>query len=162
MNLMKTILVTIALSIFIGGPTLAADKAVGYFGWHATGKFHPMGEGAGWWSGEFSGSFESDAGDGGLFHKMSVRCPAWQKFNFVEGTYEAAGVCYGKDLDGDEVYFEWGDFAGKIGEPDKGTFSYTGGTGKYEGMSGSGGYFIGHTVTNWADGSAGGYATWNK
>jgi hypothetical protein len=162
MNLIKSILITIALSIFVAGPSLAAEKAVGYFGWHATGKFHPMGEGAGWWSGEFSGSFESDAGDGGLFHKMSVRCPAWQKFNFVAGTYEAAGVCYGKDLDGDEIYFEWGDFAGKLGQPDKGTFTYTGGTGKYEGLTGEGGFFIGHTVTNWKDGSASGYATWNR
>ena len=50
MNLIKSILITIALSIFVAGPSLAAEKAVGYFGWHATGKFHPMGEGA-----EYSG-----------------------------------------------------------------------------------------------------------
>ena len=43
-----------------------------------------------------------------------------------------------------------------------GWFKYTGGTGKHEGISGDAGYFIGYTVTNWADGSAGGYATWNK
>ena len=39
---------------------------------------------------------------------------------------------------------------------------YTGGTGKYEGLSGEGGFFIGHTVTNWKDGAASGYATWNR
>ena len=57
-----------------------------------------MGDKAGYCSGEFSGSFESDKGDEGLFHKMSIRCPAWQKFNFEKGTSIAAGVCYSKYL----------------------------------------------------------------
>jgi hypothetical protein len=162
MNLIKNIFLTLALTFFIAGPTFAAEKAVGYFGWHATGNFHAIGQIGGFWTGEFSGSFENDAGEGSLFHKMSVRCPAWQKFDFVAGTFEAAGVCYGKELDGDEVYFEWGGFGGPIGQAAKGWFKYAGGTGKHEGKSGDGGYFIGHTVTNWADGSAGGYATWNK
>ena len=162
MKLIKNIILTLALSLFVAGPSLAAEKAVGYFGLHATGKFHAIGEVGGFWTGEFSGSFESDAGEGGLFHQMSIRCPAWQKFDFVAGTFEGAGVCYGKDKDGDEAYFEWGGFGGPIGKPSKGWFKYTGGTGKHEGISGDAGYFIGYTVTNWADGSAGGYATWNK
>ena len=102
-----------------------------------------MGENAGYWTGEFSGSFESDEGDSGMFHKMSVRCPAWQKFNFIKGTSYAEGVCYGKDLEGNEVYFDWTGSEQKLGQPGKGTFSYTGGTGKYEGLTGNGGFFIG-------------------
>ena len=158
MKILKLLLV----SFFICNVSIAADKPIGYFGWHATGTFHQMGENAGYWTGEFSGSFKSDEGDSGMFHKMSVRCPAWQKFNFVKGTSYAEGVCYGKDLEGNEVYFDWAGSEQKLGQPGKGTFSYTGGTGKYEGLSGEGGFFIGHTVTNWKDGSASGYATWNR
>ncbi len=157
-----SLLKIIVFSFFYLVNANANEKPVGYFGWHATGTFHQMGENAGYWTGEFSGSFESDKGNGGLFHKMSVRCPAWQKFNFTKGTAIAAGVCYGKDLDGDEVYFDWTGAEAKLGQPGKGSFAYIGGTGKYNGMKGSGGYFIGHTVTNWKDGSASGYATWNK
>ena len=73
MKLIKNIILTLALSLFVSGPSLAAEKAVGYFGWHATGKFHAIGEVGGFWTGEFSGSFESDAVEGGLFHQMSVR-----------------------------------------------------------------------------------------
>ena len=158
MKIMKLLI----LSFFISTLVKAAEKPVGYFGWHATGTFHQMGEKAGYWTGEFSGSFASDKGDDGMFHKMSVRCPAWQKFNFEKGTSVAAGVCYGKDLEGNEVYFDWIGSEQKLGQPGKGSFSYTGGTGKYEGLKGNGGFFIGHTVTNWKDGSASGYATWNK
>ncbi|MBT3939784.1 MAG: hypothetical protein HOF44_08775, partial [Pelagibacterales bacterium] len=64
MNLIKSILLTLALSLFIAGPALAAEKAVGYFGWHAYGKYLQMGESMGFWRGEFSGSFDSDAGEG--------------------------------------------------------------------------------------------------
>ena len=60
------------LSIFISNISNATEKAVGYFDWYATGIFHQMGDKAGYWTSEFSGSFESDKGDEGLFHKMSI------------------------------------------------------------------------------------------
>ena len=103
-----------------------------------------MGENPGYWTEEFSGSFESNEGDSGMFYKMSVSCPAWQKFNFVKGTSYAEGVCYGKDLEGNKVFFDWAGSEQKLGQPGKGTFSYTGGTGKYKGLTGKGGFFIGH------------------
>ena len=163
MNFFKNILLTIIISIFMVGPSIAAEKAVGYFGWHAMGKFHAMGEGGGYWVGEFSGSFENDKGEGSLFQKMSLRCPAWQSFNFVQGTTRGAGVCYGKDRDGDEMYMEWSFQDSPLGATTNGgILTYTGGTGKYADFKGDAGYFIGHVVTNWADGDAGGYALWNK
>ena len=74
MKIIKNVLCIIVLSLFIIGPSVAAEKAVGYFGWHATGKYLQLGETMGFWRGEFSGSFDSDAGEGGLFHKASMRC----------------------------------------------------------------------------------------
>ena len=43
----------------------------------------------------------------------------------------------------------------------RGTFDYTGGTGKYQGVSGSN-TFTGVVHVNWPDGMASGYATWNR
>jgi len=40
-------------------------------------------------------------------------------------------------------------------------FKYTGGTGKYKGISGDN-TFAGVTQINWQDGTASGYATWNR
>jgi amidase len=42
-----------------------------------------------------------------------------------------------------------------------GTFQYTGGTGKYQGITGDN-TFVGVTQVNWADGTSSGYATWNR
>ena len=161
MKLLKNLLFITALTLFIAGPSLAADKAVGYFGWHATGNYTQIGESLGFWVGEFSGSFDSDDGEGGLFHKSSMRCPGWNSINFVEGTTFAQGVCIIKDLDGDEAYLTWV-VSGKLGQANPGDFTYTGGTGKHEGRSGPGGSLVGHIATNWADGDASGYALWNR
>jgi|TARA_B110000438_G_C15761704_1_gene627605 hypothetical protein len=161
MKIIKKILLVSVLSIFFIGPSFAADKAVGYFGWHAYGKYIQMGEKMGFWRGEFSGSFDSDDGEGGLFHKASMRCPGSNTMNFETGTTSAQGVCLIKDMDGDEAYVTWV-VKGKLGQANPGSFTYSGGTGKYEGMSGDGGTIIGHIVTNWTDGDASGYALWNR
>ena len=161
MRIIKNVLYIIVLSLFIIGPSVAAEKAVGYFGWHATGKYLQLGETMGFWRGEFSGSFDSDAGEGGLFHKASMRCPGTNSINFGDGTTTAQGVCIIKDIDGDEAYATWA-IKGKLGQANPGSFSYTGGTGKYKGLSGNGGTLMGHIVTNWTDGDASGYALWNR
>ena len=161
MKILKNLLLIITLTLFLSGPSIAAEKAVGYFGWHATGNYTQLGESMGFWVGEFSGSFDSDKGEGGLFHKASMRCPGSNSMNFVTGTTSAKGVCIIKELDGDEAYVTWV-IEGKLGQANIGSFSYTGGTGKHEGLSGDAGIAIGHIVTNYADGDAGGYALWNR
>jgi hypothetical protein len=42
-----------------------------------------------------------------------------------------------------------------------GTFQYTGGTGRYQGIRGDN-TFVGVTQVNWNDGTSSGYATWNR
>ena len=89
----------------------------------------------------------------------------------VKNAYDHIGLCHTiisnnpsiiKDADGDEAYLDWDLPNWKLGEAGRGTYSYTGGTGKYEGLSGDGGYFYGHTITIWDDGTAGGYSVWNR
>ncbi|MBF87762.1 MAG: hypothetical protein CMP15_06915 [Rickettsiales bacterium] len=155
----KSLLVSLTLCIFFISPGIAAEKAVGYFGWFGVGKTYTLGTSL-FWAGEFSGSFQS--ADKGLFHKASVRCPASQRVNLSTGMASANGVCIIKDVDGDEAYLDWNLPNWKLGEAGRGTYSYTGGTGKYENLSGDGGYFYGHTITLWDDGTAGGYSVWNR
>jgi CubicO group peptidase (beta-lactamase class C family) len=47
------------------------------------------------------------------------------------------------------------------GQRGPGTFEWTGGTGKYKEIKGSN-TFVGVTQVNWPDGTATGYATWNR
>ena len=158
MKLFKTLLMMSIVSIFIAGPSFSADKAVGYFGWFGVGKTYTLGKSL-FWAGEFSGSFQSE---NGMFHKASVRCPASQRVDLTAGMASASGVCIIKDPEGDEAYIDWNLPNWKLGEAGRGTYIYTGGTGKYENLSGDGGYFYGHTITFWEDGTAGGYSVWNR
>lgn len=145
-------------------PVAHADnhKPVGHFGWFGVGKAHQIEEGHFYWVGEFSGTFFSDKGKGGLFHLAGVKCPAWYDLDLNKGTTAAGGYCVVTDVEGDQAYMTWKN-AGKTGPAaaGPGTFTFTGGTGKYSGISGTN-PFVGITLVNWADGTTSGYATWNR
>ena len=141
----------------------AADwNAVGNFGWFGVGKAHEMEKGHFFWVGEFSGTFFSDKGEGGLFHRAGVKCPGWLDMDFNAGTSKGGGTCIVTDLQGDQVFMTWNN-AGAPGPGGRGpgSYQYTGGTGKYADISGIG-RFVGVTQINWADGTVSGYSTWNK
>lgn len=61
------------------------------------------------------------------------------------------------------TFVAWRNAGESIGPGAKGpgTLEYTGGTGKYNEISGSS-TFVGVTQVNWADGTTSGYATWNR
>ena len=138
-------------------------KPVGQFGWFGVGKAHQIEEGHFYWLGEFSGTFFSDRGQGGMFHLAGVKCPSWFELDFNKDTAKGGGYCIITDLDGDQAYLSWenGAVSAKPGTPGPGTFTFTGGTGKYAGISGEN-RFAGVTQVNWADGTSSGYATWNR
>lgn len=148
-------------SLCMSAPAMADDwKAVGYFGWFGVGKAMEVEKGHYYWTGEFSGSFQSDAGPGGLFHNAGVRCPAWNDLNFNTGKGSSGGYCIVRDPNGDQATLSWSIPPGPIGGA-PGTFTFLSGTGKYQGARGT--YpFVGVTQVNWADGMATGYATWNR
>ena len=94
-----------------------------------------------------------------MFHNAGVKCPGYNDLNFPTGKGKAGGFCVITDKQGDKAYLSWAN----EGDPGKapGKFTYTGGTGKYSGISGT--YaFVGATEINWSDGTATGYATWNR
>ena len=137
-------------------------KPMGHFGWFGVGKAHQIEEGHFYWVGEFSGTFFNDRGQGQLFHLAGVKCPAWYDLNLNTGKTAAGGYCIVTDLEGDQAYMTW-ENAGTAGPGGEGpgTFTFTGGTGKYAGISGTN-RFVGITLVNWADGTTSGYATWNR
>ena len=153
----------VAAVFALSAPLQAEDlKVTGEFGWFGVGKAHEIEKGHFYWVGEFSGTFFNDKGEGSPLHRAGVKCPAWFDADFNNKKSKAGGYCIMTDLDGDQVYATWQN-AGTPGPGGKGpgTFTYTGGTGKYQGISGTN-TFVGVTQVNWADGTSSGYATWNR
>jgi hypothetical protein len=150
-------------ALALSGPVGAEDwKVTGEFGWFGVGKAYELEKGHFYWVGEFSGTFFNDKGPGSLFHRAGVKCPAFFDADFNNKKSKAGGYCVITDLDGDQAYCVWRN-AGSPGPgaAGPGTFEYTGGTGKYKGISGSN-TFVGITQVNWQDGTSSGYATWNR
>jgi hypothetical protein len=134
-------------------------KPVGEFGWFGVGKAYELDKGHYYWVGEFSGTFFNDKGDGSPFHLAGVKCPAFNEINFATNTSKSGGHCIIADADGDQAYLSW-QLSGAAKRA-TGSFTFTGGTGKYKDIRGTS-PFTGVTQINWADGTASGYAIWNR
>ena len=150
---------SLALSLFSSIATAQDWKAVGNFGWFGVGKMQEIEKGHFYWVGEFSGTFFSDKGAGGLFHNAGVKCPAFYDVDMNAGKHASGGYCIIADVDGDQAYLSWSNKGD--GRNGTGTFTYTGGTGKYTGIKGSG-TFSSLLHTPWADGTSSGLSHWNK
>jgi hypothetical protein len=112
-----------------------------------------------YWVGEFSGTFANDKGKGSPLDHTGWKCPGSNDLDLNNKKGKAAGYCIVSDPSGDLAYAAWqclGDT-----ETCNGTFEYTGGTGKYQGISASN-TFVGHTQVNWPDGTASGHSTFNR
>jgi hypothetical protein len=135
-------------------------KVTGSFGWFGVGKAYQIEKGHVYFVGEFSGTFFNDKGKDSLFDKAGVKCPAFNDLDLNNKKGKAGGYYTISDATGDQAYLSWkcdGDTAHCTG-----TFEYTGGTGKFSGISGSNNTFSATTEVNWQDGTATGFATWNR
>jgi len=107
------------------------------FGWSAIGKTIELEKDHMIFVGEYSGVVFNDAGSG-FMHGTSWVCPGLN--DFVHGLSTAAqGYCVATDKDGDKAFVTWKGH--KATEPNKGggEFQWTGGTGKYTGITGNNG-----------------------
>ena len=146
--------------LLCGGAEAQDWKVTGEFGWFGVGKAYQVEKGHFYWVGEFTGTFFNDKGKGSLFHRAGVKCPAFNDVDFNNKKGRAGGYCIITDTDGDQAYLTWQSPQGDtVNVP--GTFQYTGGTGKYESISGNN-TFHGVIQVNWQDGTSTGYATWNR
>ncbi|MGE5271974.1 MAG: hypothetical protein ACM3JG_20130 [Thiohalocapsa sp.] len=133
-------------------------KPVGEFGYFGVGKAMEIEKGHLYWVGEFGGTFLSDK-KAGLFDHAGVRCPGFNDLDVNQKKGRAAGYCIVSDNAGDQAFLSWnceGDT-----KQCKGTFNYTGGTGKFEKISGSN-TFAAAIAVHWKDGMVSGAATWNR
>ncbi|HTT40443.1 MAG TPA: hypothetical protein VMH32_22545 [Burkholderiales bacterium] len=150
----------LSIALLLQGTASAQDwKVTGEFGWFGVGKAYQIEKGHYYWVGEFSGTFFNDKGQGSLFHRAGVKCPAFFDADFNAKKHKAGGYCVITDTDGDQVYCTWQNSGDTVTGP--GTFQYVGGTGKYQGITGSN-TFVGVTQVNWQDGTSTGFATWNR
>jgi hypothetical protein len=157
---MRMIASAVAAAMLIAaGPAHAEDwKPVGQFGYFGVGKATEIEKGHLFWTGEFSGTFFSDKKNG-LFDHDGVRCPGFNDLDMNHKKGRAAGYCIVSDGAGDQAYLSWrceGDTQGC-----KGTFEFTGGTGKFAKVSGSN-TFSSSLSVRWKDGTVSGAATWNR
>jgi hypothetical protein len=152
---------TLSAGLIISGVPRAEDwKPVGKLGWFAVGKSFELEKGHIYWVGEFSGTFFSDKGKGSLLDNASVKCPAYNDIDTVNKKNYYAGYCIMTDSDGDQAVAKWQGAGDTKTGP--GTWDWTGGTGKYKDIKGRDMTFVGVTETNWPDGTASRYSTWNR
>jgi len=109
----------------------------GMFGASAVGTAHEIEKGHIFFVGAFSGVFFNDVANG-FIDKSSVQCPGVN--DIVNGLSSANhGYCIVTDKDGDKAFGVW---KGKDTSPNVGAgdFQWTGGTGKYSGITGNNTY----------------------
>jgi hypothetical protein len=131
------------LAISIATPSLAqVEKSTlpssGNFkihsGWKSIGESVQLGENHNYGSGNFWGVTYNDAGRGPL-HMGAVVCP--YTLDMISGAGTAQGTCSWGDSDNDKIFTPW---SGKLSpsSPFEGTFTISGGTGKFNGIQGRG------------------------
>lgn len=99
-----------------------------------TSKVLPMGDERIQMNFEGSGVFVSDNGKGFLHNSAMY---AIGTMHAVKGVFEESGFMVQTATDGDKVYATWKG-SGTFGKAVTGTFTYTGGTGKFTGIEGGG------------------------
>jgi hypothetical protein len=140
MRSLKVLLLAACFSGVAMSQSQAADlpkqgKFAAKFGWYAVGKVFELEKDHIFWVGEFSGTVFNDSGSG-FMHMVSMVCPGSNDIHLDGQQGSADGYCVMTDKDGDKLYSVWsckGPFPG----PCDGDNKFTGGTGKYAGITGS-------------------------
>lgn len=151
--------------VLLCGASYASDiNLTAQYGWFGVGKTYELDKGQYYWVGEFSGTVFNDKGEGSVLNKAGAKCPGYYAFDFGRKVSEAGGTCIYSDANGDKVFLTWkvssSGCAGP-GCPSTGTYTWTGGTGKHAGASGT------HSLTAvtanvWPDGTTTGFAILGK
>lgn len=89
-----------------------------------------------------------------------MKCPAFYDIDLNNKKNKAGGYCTISNAAGDQAYLSFKCEGETV--HCTGPFEYTGGTGKYAGISGSNYTFSATTEVNWSDGTVTGFSTWNR
>lgn len=102
--------------------------------WEGEGSVYQIGPDTMLFLGAYEGIIYAETSEGKLDEGF-VRCPGSQKINIKSGKTEGEGYCMITPSAGDVVYATWS-CQGEIGGC-RGDFKLSGGTGQYEGVTGS-------------------------
>ncbi len=131
----RTRTLLLAGAVFLGGTAQAGEKALNVImPWEGEGSIHVVGEEKILFSGEFNGIMYVEKASGEL-DTAFAKCPAQQEINASSRQASARGHCNITVSSDDTVFAEW-KCDGELGAC-KGTFTLTGGTGRFKGVSGS-------------------------
>ena len=126
----------VAPAVLIGLNSMAhAEEFTGRECWYYERAWeYPIGEDHIFVGGPVKGVFINDAGEGSFMHNAATVCSWSFDYNFkVEpAVYFGTGHCVYTDGDGGRVVLQWTE------DSEKFEWFWTSGTGKYEGISGSG------------------------
>lgn len=133
-SILFTALLTV--SLFFGLNAHAeSGKYKAHYGWSAHGSVEEISENHQKFEGDLRGtSFNTN--EKGFAHKMSVVCPTVN--NIKEGVHNASGTCTMTDTEGNKINLKW---SCKGAPKCEGTFTFTGGEGKYKGISGENDFY---------------------
>lgn len=113
----------------------AEGKYKAYYGWSAHGELTEIADDHQRFEGDLRGTSFNVKGEG-FSHKMSVVCPTVN--DIKGGVHNASGTCTMTDVDGNKIMLDWScEGAPKC----EGTFTFTGGEGKYSGISGNNDFY---------------------
>ncbi len=155
MNRKTFVLIAVTVAIAWTGAAAAADELPrsgtfsAHYGWTFTGQVQELGADHSVSVGSVPGVMFNDAGKG-FMHKARTDCTILNDVR--QGRANARGTCVVTDAAGDEIFVEWS-CAGTM-PACRGDQRFLGGTGRYEGISGSmkfQGNFIGTTGAGWSD-----------
>jgi hypothetical protein len=122
-------------AVLFGGTAQAEEKTLNVImPWSGEGSIHVIGEETILFSGAFNGIMYAENTSGEL-DTAFAKCPAQQRINSGSKQASAEGHCNITVSPEDTVYAEW-ECAGELGAC-KGTFTLTGGTGRFKGVTGS-------------------------
>ncbi len=126
-----------------------SGRFTSHYPWIFSGTIQELGADRAVYVGTLAGVNINDAGKGFL-HKVRMDCTIINDVN--KGQSNANGSCAGTDADGDKAYLVFK--CGGTMPACPGEFSFSGGTGKYKGLTGNSkfqGNFIGTTGAGWSD-----------
>ena len=131
----RTRTLLLAGAVFLAGAAQAGEKTLNVImPWDGEGSIHVIAEEKILFSGNFNGIMYAESANGEL-DTAFAKCPAQQKIDRNSRQASAEGHCNITVSSEDTVFAEW-QCKGELGAC-KGTFTLTGGTGRFKGVTGS-------------------------
>ncbi len=158
-------LVALAMAAMVGTsvheiPT-RGFKPTGMLGWNGVASSRMVAEDDTVWVDEISGMFFADDGDTNPMHLAVVKCPGELDPGLDDSAINISGYCTVADRDSDVAFVDVDSPWSAHPDAAPGSFRWAGGTGKYAGLTGIN-TFTAVTTNKRENGSASGYAIWNR